>query len=194
VRIQQIAKDLWTLSNVLPPELCAALIVAGKECGFMPARDFATYGRHNSEAFIKNPAIHAQLLGSNGALSRFIGRERLPFIEVYRYQVGDSVAAHTDRRCEIEPGIISVATLVIYLNDSFGAGRTIFPDLSMAISPAPGAGVVFSHGIRHSGEVVTSGTKYICRMDLPKVPVVTRPGPKLVTRPKLRQNARNVEG
>jgi Rps23 Pro-64 3,4-dihydroxylase Tpa1-like proline 4-hydroxylase len=51
--------------------------------------------------------------------------------------------------------------IVIYLNDDFDGGNTIFPLLGIRSAPRKGKAVVFSTERLHRGDVVTGGRKFI---------------------------------
>jgi prolyl 4-hydroxylase len=56
---------------------------------------------------------------------------------------------------------------IIYLNEGFEGGETIFfVEPEVVIRPRTGAGLFFQHPIIHEGAMVTSGTKYAVRTDL----------------------------
>jgi len=65
-------------------------------------------------------------------------------------------------------------TFLIYLNDDFEGGRTLFQgpgDETFAVTPARGSVLVFFHGYHplsqlHMGEEVTRGVKYVARTDV----------------------------
>lgn len=52
-------------------------------------------------------------------------------------------------------------TVVCYLNDDFGGGRTLFPSLGFAVEPARGVASVFPADYVHGAEPVTRGEKYV---------------------------------
>lgn len=54
--------------------------------------------------------------------------------------------------------------IVIYLNDDFEGGATVFPLLGSRSVPKQGMGVVFPANRLHRGDVVTRGSKYILVM------------------------------
>jgi len=70
--------------------------------------------------------------------------------------------------------IESQLTVLLYLNEGFDGGRTLFLDRSdttrniQPINPRQGSILLFDHGLYHSGEAVNSknGTKFILRTDV----------------------------
>lgn len=86
--------------------------------------------------------------------------EPLPLI---RYDVGDYFNFHTD----LTSGFKSqrIATMIMYLNDDFEGGHTIFHKSNMSIKPKRGSCLAYKYDTRdpmiHRGDNVTSGSKFI---------------------------------
>jgi hypothetical protein len=53
---------------------------------------------------------------------------------------------------------------MIYLNDDFTGGETLFENCT--IRPQTGMALFFIHHIRHKGETVAAGRKYVLRTDV----------------------------
>jgi hypothetical protein len=53
---------------------------------------------------------------------------------------------------------------MIYLNDDFTGGETLFEDC--IVCPQTGMVLFFIHHIRHKGETVARGRKYVLRTDV----------------------------
>jgi hypothetical protein len=88
--------------------------------------------------------------------------ERLRF---YRYEVGQHFGAHTDGYFERPNGERSFLTLMIYLNDDFTGGETLFLKREKIIAPKRGTALLFTHHQWHAGLAVKEGYKYILRTD-----------------------------
>jgi prolyl 4-hydroxylase len=88
-------------------------------------------------------------------------------LRCYEYQPGHRFIPHSDGafiRNEFER---SWYTYIIYLNEEFEGGETIFfVEPEIVIKPRTGAGLFFQHPIIHEGALVTSGIKYAVRTDL----------------------------
>ncbi|MBW4673643.1 MAG: 2OG-Fe(II) oxygenase [Desmonostoc geniculatum HA4340-LM1] len=76
------------------------------------------------------------------------------------------VAPHCDAPREISSNVWSNLALVVYLNDEFQGGETVFPQRGIKISPQLGKAVLFNHSILHEGAKVFKGLKYIIRTDI----------------------------
>lgn len=77
---------------------------------------------------------------------------------------------HGGHRMIISDGGQRMATVLMYLNDCFDAGETIFPELGIGLTPMKGCALVFPscdhHGLlldwsKHAGRPVGSGTKWV---------------------------------
>jgi prolyl 4-hydroxylase len=86
--------------------------------------------------------------------------EPMPLI---RYDVGDYFNWHTD----LTSGFASqrTATMIMYLNDDFEGGCTVFAKNNLRIKPRRGSCVVYKYNTQepmiHQGESVIAGSKYI---------------------------------
>lgn len=89
-----------------------------------------------------------------------------PRLRLYRYGVGERHGAHWDTVVELDAGVRSLVTLVVYLNDGFGGGETDFPELGRRIAPRTGRALLFQHRVLHEATAVTSGEKLVLRTDL----------------------------
>lgn len=103
--------------------------------------------------------------------------ERMRF---YRYDQSQRFKRHRDGREEIR-GLISQVTFMVYLNDDYSGGETVFSEYSyedgrrnedvVEISPKSGTALFFLHHLWHEGSYVETGRKYVLRTD-----VLCRPG------------------
>ena len=101
-------------------------------------------------------AISETLVGQGEALT------------VLRYRAGQQYRPHLDaiaKTCNER-----TKTVIVYLNEGFSGGETIFPFYGLTINPKGGDAIVFrntlangtiDHRSRHSGEAVRNGVKWI---------------------------------
>ena len=88
-------------------------------------------------------------------------------LRCYEYLPGQRFAPHSDGAFYRDDFERSWYTCIIYLNEGFEGGETIFfVDPEVVIRPRTGAGLFFQHPIIHEGAVVKSGAKYAMRTDL----------------------------
>ena len=86
-----------------------------------------------------------------------------------KYDPGDQFKCHEDGFYQESWDKRSFATLMIYLNDvpAESGGSTLFIDHGIRIHPKQGTCVIFFvDGLRHIGEKLTAGNKYLFRTDL----------------------------
>lgn len=87
--------------------------------------------------------------------------ERLRY---YRYSKDQQFDWHLDGSVQLNPGMASALTFMIYLNDGFEGGDTEFGWDKFA--PVRGMALVFPHRLRHRGAPVLAGRKYVLRTDV----------------------------
>lgn len=89
-------------------------------------------------------------------------------LTVLRYAPGQQFRLHSD----VLPAVRNqrVMTVLIYLNEGFSGGETVFPDHQLSIVPATGDAIIFDNvdargaplaTARHAGEPVTAGVKWL---------------------------------
>ena len=88
-------------------------------------------------------------------------------LRCYEYQPGHRFAPHSDGAFIRSEGERSWYTYMVYLNEGFEGGETVFfVEPEVVITPRAGAALFFQHPIIHEGSEVTSGVKYVVRTDL----------------------------
>lgn len=76
-------------------------------------------------------------------------------------------APHTDGSFHRDKLEQSFYSFLVYLNDEFEGGKTIFlTEPEVSIKPEIGMGLLFQHPIIHEGSVGLKGIKYVARTDL----------------------------
>lgn len=78
---------------------------------------------------------------------------------------GGVVPLHVDQDFEVD-GLDARYSILIYLNDAYTGGETVFNCNMYAPKIPVGAGLLFRHNILHEGLKVTSGEKHILKTDL----------------------------
>ena len=169
---------LWTVPDLLPPDQCAAQIARIEAAAPVPAPISMLRGeqmrpdiRNNDRVAFDDPATAAELLARLGehapaVLSgmRLCGaNERL---RCYRYGPGQRFAPHFDGAFVRDDHEQSLVSFLVYLNDGFEGGETVFPQLDRTIVPRAGMALLFQHRVLHEGAAVRSGVKYVLRSDL----------------------------
>jgi predicted 2-oxoglutarate/Fe(II)-dependent dioxygenase YbiX len=172
--------DLFTLADFLTPDECADFVARSEAAGYEEAPITTRSGpvmrkdvRDNARLIRDDPALAADwFAGAEASLPaewfhwRLAGlNERFRF---YRYDVGQHFAPHTDGYFERENGERSHLTFLVYLNDDFTGGETVFwgEKPPLRVRPVRGMALVFSHRRLHEGATVAAGRKYVLRTDV----------------------------
>ncbi len=78
---------------------------------------------------------------------------------------GGVVPIHVDQNFRVGESV-ALYSILIYLNDAFTGGETVFNRNMYAPKIPVGAGLLFRHNILHEGLKVTSGEKHVLKTDL----------------------------
>lgn len=136
--------------------------------------------RNNERAMIDDPEAAAALFGRLAPVlppaTQMYGKslpitglnERLRF---YRYGPGQRFAIHRDGHYTRPDGSErSRLSLMVYLNEDFDGGQTLFFTGGMSETdravPRVGRVLVFPHAMYHEGATVERGLKYVLRTDV----------------------------
>ena len=84
---------------------------------------------------------------------------------IYRYEEGQRFKMHRDGSYERNDTEFSILSFLIYLNDDFKGGETEFRKIT-TVKPKTGMALVFHHPLRHEGQSIISGIKYVLRTDV----------------------------
>jgi predicted 2-oxoglutarate/Fe(II)-dependent dioxygenase YbiX len=171
-----ITGDIFTVSNLFSVAECGEYIRFAASQGFTDAPINTTFGAQVHKDVRDNTRVMVDDLDRAGQLWkrafewvpksidrwRAVGvNERLRF---YRYELGQRFEWHYDGAFERSNGERSKLTFMIYLNDDFEGGETSFEHVN--IVPRQGMALFFVHQIRHKGQPVAKGTKYVLRTDV----------------------------
>jgi prolyl 4-hydroxylase len=167
----------WTIDEVLSGGECEALVARIEALGptvapITTARGFELRPdlRNNTRVMFDDEALAARLFSAVArTLPSLPGREVVGANErlrCYRYASGEFFAPHFDGRFRRTPHEASELTLLVYLNDTFEGGRTRFCDEAIEVDPKPGRALLFFHRVRHAGNPVAPGVKYVVRSDV----------------------------
>ena len=173
------ARSIVTVSDVLGEAECAALVALAEATGFAPAPITTDTGpvmasrvRNNTRVMLDDAARAAELWARVAPFAPMRERyeavgvnERLRF---YRYDEAQRFVWHRDGAFQRDDGVRSHLTLMVYLNQDFYGGETIF-DLGgepIVVQPKRGMALMFEHPILHQGAPVAVGRKYVVRTDV----------------------------
>ncbi len=167
----------WTIDDLLGPRECAALIERIETLGPTEAPITTSRGferrpdlRNNTRVMFDDVALARRLFEAvRATLPVLAGREAVGANErlrCYRYGPGQYFAPHVDGAFRRDQHEGSELTLLVYLNDGFAGGGTWFCDEEHTVQPKAGRALLFFHGMRHAGNTVTEGVKYVARSDV----------------------------
>ncbi len=173
----------FLIEDALSESLCLALKERATVLGFGPTGDDYPPSYRNNDRRVYDDAdlaaalfarlgarLPAQLTGEDGSSWTLCGlNSRFRFC---RYRDGQGFRIHQDGAHEPAPGLRSLLTLQIYLDDDPArlGGQTRFyaarrGGLQGGVTPRPGRAIVFEHRLWHDGEPVTAGEKHVLRTD-----------------------------
>lgn len=87
-------------------------------------------------------------------------------MKLYRLQPGDAVSRHVDDDFEGPDKLVALCSVLIYLNNGYTGGETLFNEGTYAKNIPVGGGLLFHHKIPHEGLEVKSGERYVLKTDL----------------------------
>lgn len=125
--------------------------------------------RNNDRVLFTDPQLSEQLFNKASpfipkkiGLSKVKGLNEL--FRFYRYEPGQQFKKHHDQSFIRNENEASYYTFMIYLNDNFTGGETIFNNC--IIQPKQGSLLIFLHQLEHEGNVISKGKKYVLRTDI----------------------------
>lgn len=179
------SEDVFTVLGLLTPEECSAYIEQSERQGYDAAPINTLFGpavvpevRNNQRVMVDAPEVAEALWmrAREFAPAKWEGWEVVGLNErlrLYRYDVGQMFDWHRDGYFERPTGERSLFTFMIYLNEDFDGGETLFAPWESAagwngltIKPQTGMALFFEHLKLHKGEAVARGRKYVLRTDV----------------------------
>ena len=183
--MKQIANKIWTIDNFLTPEECQNVLTLD-----LDYKEADVYNPHmsamkktvrdNDRAIIDDPELfkalwkrlspHLTILhgwtpyGLAQGTSQLGNKLVQQGVRIYRYTEGQYFKWHLDGIIDISPVEQSKLTFMVYLNEDFEGGRTLFSDA--IIEPKTGMALLFEHRQLHEGETLYSGEKHVLRSDV----------------------------
>jgi hypothetical protein len=171
-----ITDEIFTVSDFLTVQECAEFVKLAESLGFSEAPINSAFGpqirkdvRNNTRVMLDDEDRAASLWRrSEVFVPKVLGQWRAVGVNerfrFYRYDVGQQFEWHYDGAFERDNGERSKLTFMSYLNDGFEGGETSFE--STSIVPQTGMALFFVHQIRHKGQPVVRGRKYVLRTDV----------------------------
>ena len=170
------ADNIYIIENFITPKACDNYIQMAEKIGFEEAkvniggRQIIKKGVRNNQRIMHKDEQLAHTFWDklknyhtlNVGNSTPIGLNEM--FRFYKYTKDQRFKRHIDGsyiRSETE---YSLYTFMIYLNDTFGGGKTKFDNLE--IIPKQGTALIFEHTLKHEGEALTEGEKHVLRTDI----------------------------
>lgn len=177
---EQLRGDqVFLIHEFLQPEECTQYIASSEDRGYEDAPITTSAGflirknvRNNTRVMVDDSNLANSLweraiehVPQEWWYRKPVGlNERFRF---YRYEPGQRFVAHADGAFDRGNGERSELSFLIYLNEDFVGGETVFCDSEkIRVRPATGMALVFEHRQLHEGAVVEKGTKYVMRTDV----------------------------
>jgi predicted 2-oxoglutarate/Fe(II)-dependent dioxygenase YbiX len=173
-----VGDDIIEIEHFLSGEECTEFIEYAEEKGFKPAAvildgqfEMRTDIRNNEKVSLDDPHMAAiiwesleQFLPESELVAHSLN-ERMRF---YKYSNNQRFTRHKDQIFELGE-LVSGHTFLLYLNSNFAGGETYFsgndiPDIT--VIPKQGSVLLFDKRLRHKGNNVPEGTKYVLRSDV----------------------------
>lgn len=165
--------------NFFTSEECKGFIILAENIGFEEAK-IQTKGvgevmnkgvRDNDRVIYDNPQLAQQLWSIIKPLvpAEVEGYNAVGLNEkfrFYRYKDGQQFKVHPDGSFKRDEFEHSKITAIIYLNEDFTNGQTVFVNPYQEVDPQTGRLLLFAHGQLHKGNEVPEGTKYVLRTDV----------------------------
>jgi hypothetical protein len=92
-------------------------------------------------------------------------------MKLYRLQAGaGTVPPHQDKDYQGKNGMWARHSIIIFLNEDYEGGETLFEGVRLKARPEVGGGLLFPHQLLHEGRAVIRGTKFVLKTDLFTLP------------------------
>ncbi|MCB0709726.1 MAG: 2OG-Fe(II) oxygenase [Chitinophagaceae bacterium] len=165
--LDKITKGIWLISEFWDEEVCDAFINETNNIG---------YRSDNSELLRTNSVVKFETQELSNIIWEQLTELDLTIVDsvtpigintwfrFYKYLPGQEFKRHKDCSFHKDEFERSYYSLLIYLNDNFEGGETIFDEI--VLQPKRGTAVIFPHHLMHSGSKIISGVKYILRADI----------------------------
>lgn len=169
-------KNVFSIANFWENEICNELIERAEATCIFPKQETSIVqnslqenidSRNSFKIYIENEELANAIYFQIEEYLNLIDSENFyPYaihqcFRIYKYLPGQEFKKHTDGAFVISEDNLSKYSLLIYLNDNFSGGETIFDGLK--IKPSTGDALVFPHNLEHAGSVVIDGYKYVLR-------------------------------
>lgn len=173
--LQERSDGVYTIDDFLTPAECRSISTGAALRGFVPAavlshgsEKMLPHVRNNERVIWDDPELAALLWSRLAplcpAIEGYTAVGLNPKMRSYRYLPGQRFKMHKDGSITLANGDQSHLTFMVYLNDGFEGGATLFRDVP--ILPVAGMALLFLHPTWHEGQALISGEKLVLRSDV----------------------------
>lgn len=162
---------IYQIHNAISPSICRDYVQQGGHVGWYPTNISELnplFSRSQTHINIDTQALFAAI--QHAAPPRLDDMEIVSLVEqrtaCMRYSEGEYFGLHTDSPFVAQDGAFTKLSLVLYLNDDYSGGETVFPDLALEVSPEIGKILLFPPNLHHMSKPISRGTKYIVRSEV----------------------------
>jgi prolyl 4-hydroxylase len=172
----QITEDIILVEDFFTAQECEHYILWSEQQGYEEAKVQTSTG----QVMMKNLRNNSRIMFSDELLAEKIWSKIQPFciqnvgnsvaiglnemFRFYKYEVGQKFKRHIDGSYQRNETEFSCYTLLMYLNQDFEGGETVFGDI--IIHPKIGSALIFKHQLKHEGKEILQGEKYVLRTDI----------------------------
>jgi predicted 2-oxoglutarate/Fe(II)-dependent dioxygenase YbiX len=168
---KQFGTRIYQIFNAVSPSVCRDYVQQGDRAGWNPTNVSELnplFSRSQAYINIDVQALFAAI--QHTVPSRLDDMVIVSLAEqrtaCMRYSEGEYFGLHTDSPFVAQDGAITKLSLVLYLNDDYKGGETVFPDLALEIKPEVGKILLFPPNLRHMSKPISLGAKYIVRSEV----------------------------
>ncbi|MCE3603473.1 2OG-Fe(II) oxygenase [Massilia sp. P8910] len=175
MRVVPHAPTVFSIDGFLDARECGELIALAEARGFAAAAVRTAQGarampaiRNNERAQFEAPdwiALLWQRLAAAG-MPELDGQAAVGLpreLRFYKYAAGQRFKMHKDGPWN-EDGLSSKLTFLVYLNEGYEGGDTVFKEFR--VTPGTGSALLFVHDTWHEGAALAGGIKYVLRSDV----------------------------
>ena len=167
----QFETRIYQIHNAVSPSVCRNYVQQGDRVGWSPTNISELnplFSRSQAAINIDTQALFAAI--QHTAPPRLDDMDIVSLVEqrtaCMRYSEGEHFGLHTDSPFVAPDGAFTKLSLVLYLNDDYTGGETVFPDLALEVRPEVGKILLFPPTLNHMSKPIFRGTKYIVRSEV----------------------------
>lgn len=175
--MKQLDEHIIFIENFFSDEECNQLIQKSEQMGYEDAK----INLHGKQVMMKTVRNNLRVLFKDEVYAEQVWNRIKQYVpkqigksvafglnelfRFYKYNEGHRFKMHRDGSYSRNATEFSQYSFLIYLNEDFEGGTTVFRS-GTTIQPKKGSALLFLHGLRHEGATLIKGTKYVLRTDI----------------------------